>query len=131
MRQIYTSPRPENIERVVQLLAEHGIETTVTNRRVYQRPSYNRFSYSARDSGEDWPKVWITRAEDQTRAREVLREIGIEPATRYASELAAQRRPGAAGPGHHAYVASRVRTALVAAVGAMFVLLVLKMMGVF
>lgn len=131
MRQIYTSPRPENIERIVQLLAEHGIQTTVTDRRVYDRPGYSRFSYSARDSGEGWPKVWITRAEDQPRARELLREIGIEPATRYANELAAQRQPGAAGPARHAYVAARVRTMLVAAVGAMFLLLVLKMMGVF
>ena len=73
MRQIYTSPRPENIDRVVALLAEHGIETSVTNRSNYNRQSYQRFSYSARqDSRDSWPQVWITKADDHTRARALL-----------------------------------------------------------
>ena len=94
MRQIYTSPRPENIDRVIALLAEHGIETSVTNRSNYNRPSYQRFSYSARqDSRDSWPQVWITSADDYPRARALLREIGIEPVVRYGEELAAARNP--------------------------------------
>jgi hypothetical protein len=131
MRQIYTSPRQQNIERVVALMAEHGIATTVTNRRAYVRPSYSRFSYSQANDSEEWPKVWINRAEDQTRARQLLREIGIEPATRYVDALAVARDPALPDPERHRRAASRVRTAVMAAVGAAFLLLVLKMLAVF
>jgi hypothetical protein len=48
MRQIYTSPRQENIDAVVALMAEHGIEATVTNRSNYNRPTWQRFSYTQR-----------------------------------------------------------------------------------
>lgn len=79
MRQIYTSPRLENIERMVALLAEHGIETRVTEKPAYQRPSYSRPSF--RDSNtQAWPKVWIVDADDLPRARELLRGMGIETA---------------------------------------------------
>ncbi|MGH8157870.1 MAG: hypothetical protein ACREPQ_07100 [Rhodanobacter sp.] len=94
MRQIYTSPRPENIDRVVALMAEHGIEASVANRSNYNRQSWQRFSYSQRqDNRDNWAQVWITRADDYTRARELLREIGIEPVIRHADELAAARNP--------------------------------------
>ena len=94
MRQIYTSPRPENIDRVVALMAEHGIESTVANRSNYNRQSWQRFSYSQGQNNRDsWAQVWITRADDYTRARELLREIGIEPVIRHADELAAERNP--------------------------------------
>ena len=42
MRQIYTSPRNANIERVVQLMAENGIETSISNRRAYQGADWKR-----------------------------------------------------------------------------------------
>ena len=78
MRQIYTSQRQENIDRVVALMNEHAIEARVTNRSNWNRPSYQRFSYSERtDDREAWPQVWIVRADDYTRARELLRSIGI------------------------------------------------------
>ena len=94
MRQIYTSPRPENIDRVVALMAEHGIEATVANRSNYNRQSWQRFSYTQRQYNRDsWAQVWITRADDYTRARELLRQIGIEPVIRHADELAAARNP--------------------------------------
>jgi ferric-dicitrate binding protein FerR (iron transport regulator) len=131
MRQIYTSPRQQNIERVVALMAENGIATTVTNKRAYVRPSYSRFSYSQANDSEEWPKVWITHAADQTRARQLLREIGIEPATRYVDALAAARDPTLPDPERHRRAASRVRTAAMTALGAAFLLLVLKMLAVF
>lgn len=131
MRQIYTSPRHQNVERVVALMAEHGIATSVTNRRAYARPSYSRFSYSRTNDSEEWPKVWITHAADQTRARQLLREIGIEPATRYVDTLAAERNPALPDPERHRRAASRVRIAVMAAVAAAFLLLVLRMLAVF
>ncbi len=116
MRRIYASPRMENIERVVALMAEHGIATKVTNRRVYERSSYSRFSYARPGSSESWPAVWITRANDHTRARMIMREIGIEPATRFADELAAARNPPAAGRNRHLRIAMRVRLLVLVAV---------------
>jgi len=94
MRQIYTSPRNANIERVVQLMAEHGIQTTVSNRRAYQGSDWKRFSYSARGDRDSWPQVWVVHSEDQTKARQVLRDAGLEPAVRFADELAAARSVG-------------------------------------
>jgi hypothetical protein len=94
MRQIYTSPRQENIDRVVALMAEHGIEATVANRSNYNRPTWQRFSYTQRqDNRDSWAQVWISKADDYTRARALLREIGIEPVIRHSEELAAARNP--------------------------------------
>ncbi len=98
MRQIYTSPRPESIDAVVALMAEHGIAATVENRSNYNRPSYQRFSYSARsDDRSRWAQVWITHADDYPKARALLREIGIEPVVRHGEELAAARNPSPLG----------------------------------
>ncbi len=97
MRQIYTSPRQENIDAVVALMAEHGIEATVANRSNYNRPTWQRFSYTQRqDNRDSWAQVWISNADDYARARALLREIGIEPLIRHADELAAARNPAAA-----------------------------------
>ncbi|MEO8998951.1 MAG: hypothetical protein ABI227_06145 [Rhodanobacter sp.] len=94
MRQIYTSPRNESIDRVVALMAEHGIEATVANRSNYNRPTWQRFSYSQRnDDRSSWAQVWITHADDYTKGRALLREIGIEPVIRHGEELAAARNP--------------------------------------
>ncbi len=92
MRQIYTSQRLENVDRVIALLEEVGIATHVTNRSSYRNGDYKRFSYADRREHHQWPAVWIVRAEDQVQARKVLREAGLEPATRYADELALSRR---------------------------------------
>jgi ferric-dicitrate binding protein FerR (iron transport regulator) len=66
----------------------------VENRSNYNRPSYQRFSYSARnDDRSRWAQVWITHADDYPKARALLREIGIEPVVRHGEELAAARNP--------------------------------------
>jgi hypothetical protein len=94
MRQIYTSPRMENIQRVVALMAEQGIETSITNRRAYQGADWKRFSYAEKGDRDAWPQISVVRSEDQTRARQILRDAGLEPATRFADELAASRGAG-------------------------------------
>jgi hypothetical protein len=93
MRQIYTSPRQDNIDAVVALMAEHGIEAKVSNRSNYNRPTWQRFSYTQRQDRASWPQVWITSADDYAKARTLLREIGIEPVIRHGEELAAARNP--------------------------------------
>lgn len=129
MRQFYTSPRPENIDRVVALLAERGIKTTVTNRSNWNQPGYQRFSYSRqRENRASWPQVWVDHAEDYAQARAVLREIGIEPLVRHAEELALARNPSPEL--RRRSVALRVRRILLLAVAGAFVVLMLRYMGV-
>jgi hypothetical protein len=91
MRQIYTSARNENVDRVIALLREAGIETSVTNRSNYAGHDFRGPSYSAKSDRETWAQVWVVHSEDQARARAILREIGIEPPTRFAEELEQSR----------------------------------------
>jgi len=128
MRQIYTSPRQENIDRVVALMAENGIAASVANRSNYNRQSWQRFSYSAKtDERTKWPQVWIDHADDYTRARSLLQEIGIEPVIRFGEELAAERSPT---PGMlRARSITRVRRILLLLVLAGFAMITLRRMG--
>ena len=110
MRQIFSSPRIENVERVVALLNEAGIETRLTNRRAYAGHDFRGPSYSAKQDQSNWPAVWIVKAEDQPRARAILRDIGIAPATRFADELAQARQPKTEKP--HSRFGGKLRLAL-------------------
>ncbi|MGH8214840.1 MAG: hypothetical protein ACREPZ_04005 [Rhodanobacteraceae bacterium] len=116
MRRIYTSPRMENVDRLVAVMAEHDIATKVTNRRAYAGSTYRRFSYARPGHSDNWPAVWVKHASDHTRARKLMRDMGIEPATRYAEELAAYRARKVAGGRRPARTAARVRTAVLVAV---------------
>jgi len=59
----------------------------------------------------------VKHASDHTRARQLMRDIGIEPVTRYAEELAAYRFQKIGGSARSpARVAARVRTAVLVAV---------------
>ncbi len=129
MRQIYTSQRQENIDRVVALMSENAIETVVTNRSNWNRPSYQRFSYSGgAGDRERWPQVWISRADDYTRARELLLGLGIEPAIRHADELAAVRNPSPVVKRRN--TEARVRRIVLIAVVAAFAMVVLRYMHI-
>jgi hypothetical protein len=127
MRQIYTSPRVENVERVVAMLGEAGIATSVTNRRSWAGHDFRRPSYSARQDSGEWPQVWVVNAEDQPRARALMREAGIEPAIRHAEELA-RARSSAATPDRRRSLALVLRLALL---GAIAVLIMLHWSGIF
>ena len=127
MRQIYTSPRMENIDRVVALMAEHGIQTSVGNRRGYQGADWKRFSYTARADRDSWPNVSVVRAQDQTLARKLLREAGIEPATRFADELAAAR--GVGDPVQHRRASARIKLVVLALICGTCILIGLQMLG--
>ena len=91
MRQIYTSPRVDNVDRVVAMLNDAGIATSVTNRRAYAGHDYRRPSYAKPPDRDSWPQVWVVNADDQSRARALLRDAGVEPPTRFADELAEAR----------------------------------------
>ena len=126
MRQIYTSARIENVERVVALFTEAGIQTSVTNRRAYAGHDYKGPSYASRPDPSTWPQVWVVNAEDQPRARALLREIGVQPATRFADDLQRSRAAPVAEDKRSA-LAWKLRIALLAAIG---VLIILHVVGV-
>lgn len=124
MRLLYTSPRQENIDRVVALMAENGVETIITNRSNWNRPSYQRFSYTQRSENRDsWPQVWISRADDYTRARELLRQLGIEPIVRHGEELRMQRNPAASVYARREHTVTRVRRIVLLAILGVFMVL--------
>ncbi|MBL8263752.1 MAG: DUF2007 domain-containing protein [Xanthomonadaceae bacterium] len=77
MRQVFSSPRLENVERVATLLKEHGIETRVTNGRSYRGSRRGSFSYRENPEGDVRPAVWVVTSDDQPKAREILREMGL------------------------------------------------------
>ena len=76
MRQVFSSPRLENVERVAELLRAEAIEVRIVNGRSYKGSRRSNFSYREGASGPR-PSVWVVRAEDQTRARALLREAGL------------------------------------------------------
>lgn len=76
MRQIFSSPRLENVERVAQLLEEQGIEARITNGRSYRGARRGNFSYREADQ-QPQPAVWVVRSDDQPKARELLRALGL------------------------------------------------------
>jgi len=130
MRQIYTSPRQENIDTVVALMAEHGIEASVANRSNYNRQSWQRFSYSQqREDRSSWAQVWITHADDYSRARKLLVELGIEPVIRHGEELAAARNPSPLD--RRTRLATRIRRILLLAVLLVFMVQMLRYLHVF
>lgn len=83
MRQIFSSPRLENVEKVAELLEREGIEVRITNGRSYHGKRRRHFSYRAGADGTPQAAVWVIRSEDQPRARELMREAGLAgPTTR-------------------------------------------------
>lgn len=80
MRQVFSSPRLENVEGVVQLLRDAGIEVRVTHGRSFEGTRRRRFSY--RDNESPQPTVWVVRSADQVPARAILRDAGLLDTTR-------------------------------------------------
>ncbi len=80
MRQVFSSPRLENVEGVVQLLKDAGIEVRVTHGRAFEGKRRRRFSY--RDNDAPQPTVWVVNSADQVRARVILRDAGLLDTTR-------------------------------------------------
>ena len=80
MRQMFSSPRLENVEGVNQLFNDAGIETKITQGRSYKGNSRREHSYADKkrqiDSSQ-YPAVWVIKAEDYTRAREILHEADL------------------------------------------------------
>jgi hypothetical protein len=77
MRQVFSSPRLENVEGVARLLREAGIEVRISNGRSYRSGWNGRRSF--RDDARSGPQasVWVIKSEEQPKARAMLREAGL------------------------------------------------------
>ena len=82
MRQVFSSPRLENVERVAQLLRDAGIEVRITNGRSYKGRIQANFSYRDNARTDPIPAIWIVKSEDQPQGRKILRDAGMLDSTR-------------------------------------------------
>lgn len=82
MRQVFTSQRVETVEGVAKLLTDAGIEVAIRNGRTYQSKRGGQFRYTEPVPVQRQPSLWVRFAEDQPRAREILREAGLIDSTR-------------------------------------------------
>lgn len=115
MRQVFTSPRLENVEAVAELLRAEGIEVRISNDRSYRGNRRSHFSY--RDGVESGPQpaVWIVKSEDQPRGRQLLRDAGLLESSRAgeSSYLPLPALDGGGKRGEDAGKRSRMRIRLV------------------
>ncbi len=126
MRQIFASPRLDNVDRVVALLRIGGVEPIVSNRKKWSEGwDRNHMPYSDRQTKKDWPQVWV-RPADVVRAREILRDANLVPTTRVQDPnyIPAEPPLPSAGPG-------RLRLWLLVACALGAVLVGLRLFGVF
>ena len=93
MRQVFTSPRLENVEGVAELLREAGIEVYISDGRNYRDRKRRSFSYRDGARERPDPALWIVKAEDQPRAREMLRDAGLLASTRPGQTDSVQETP--------------------------------------
>jgi len=132
MRQIFSSQRVETAEGVAKLLRDQGIEVRLSNGRSYRSRRSGQFSYIDPVATQAQPTVWVVHADDQPRARALLRESGLIDSTRqdpaqtlpYLSEFRSQ-----AAPDTGKRWAWRIRVALLLAIGAVALVTVLRHRG--
>lgn len=82
MRKVFSSPRLENVEAVADMLRGEGIDVKIEHGRSYRGHRRGNFSYDTRNAPKQIPAVWIVRAEDQPRGRQLLRDMGLLESTR-------------------------------------------------
>ncbi|MEO8741591.1 MAG: pathogenicity-like protein [Lysobacteraceae bacterium] len=82
MRSVFTSPRLENVEAVAKMLVDAGIEVKVSQDRSYKGNRRRQFSFRESGNASENPQVWVLKAEDQPKARQILREAGLIDSTR-------------------------------------------------
>jgi len=127
MRQIFTSPRLENVEGVAKLLTDAGIEIKVTEGRSYKKLSRREFSYVDQKGGGNTPAVWVIKSDDYKRARELLHGIGLldtAPIPSYVPEVLQFKAAVAPSPQKRLM---RIKMTLLFVVGAMVAWTILKM----
>ena len=127
MRKIFSSQRVENAEAVAQMLRDADIEVRITNGRSYHSKRRGQFSYLDRSDGTNHPAVWVVHANDQPRAREILRDANLLQTTRTdhpTAEYAFREMPAQASNGRS--WAWRVRIILLAVIAGVILMMMLR-----
>lgn len=128
MRQVFTSPRLENVEGVAQLLRDAGVDIKVTDARSYRKVSRREFSYvEHKRDGSSPPSVWVVNSDDYKRARELLHDAGLletAAAPSYVPEALQLKTAEALTPQQKLF---RVKLLLLVLLGALVVLSLLRM----
>lgn len=129
MRKIFSSQRVENAEGVAQMLRDAGIEVRVTNGRSYRSKRRGQFSYLDKNDGTNQPSVWVVHADDQPRAREILRDARLLDTTRRdhpTAEYAFRDAPAQASGRSWAW---RIRIALLLVIAGVALVIMLRHRG--
>ena len=127
MRKIFSSQRVENAEGVAQILRDAGIEVRVTNGRSYRTKRSGQFSYTDKVNNDNQPAVWVVHANDQPRAREILRDKRLLDTTRRdhpTAEYAFRETPAEAGNGRG--WAWRIRIALLVVIAGVALVIMMR-----
>lgn len=127
MRKIFSSQRVENAEGVAQILRDAGIEVRVTNGRSYHSKRRGQFSYTDKVNNDNQPAVWVVHANDQPRAREILRDKRLLDTTRRdhpTAEYAFRETPAEAGNGRG--WAWRIRIALLVVIAGVALVIMMR-----
>lgn len=129
MRQVFRSQRLENVEAAADLLRKQGIEVRITNGRSWRGYRRGNFSYDLRKAHnpDQLPSLWIVRADDQPRARQILREIGLLESTREnnPAALSGDRFAFTPGTGANSPARKRLRIGLVVMIAVVIALIVI------
>lgn len=127
MRQIFTSQRVETVEGVAQLLRDAGIEVRITNGRSYHSKRGSQFSYLDTSKASTHPTLWVVHANDQPRAREILRDARLLDTTRRDHPTAEYAfRPEAAEAAPARNWGWRIRIGLLLVIGAVAMFITLR-----
>ena len=128
MRQVFRSQRLENVEAAADLLRKQDIEVKITNGRSWRGYRRGNFSYDLRKARdpEQLPALWIVNADDQPRARQLLRDLGLLESTREgnADALPNDRFSFVPGSGANSPSRKRLRIGLLASIGIVIALIV-------
>ena len=123
MRMMFSSARLENVEHVRKLFEDADIATKIVGGRSYKTYSRRGFSYNERQSSsnEPQPQLWVLRADDYRRAREILLENGLLDASpeSYIPESYRQQKKSISAPADRL---NKARMALLVAVIALMVI---------
>lgn len=132
MRQVFTSPRLENVEGIAKLLRDEGIEVRITHGRSYKGAIRGNFKYRDSQRTGPQPAVWVVKSEDQPRAREMLRNAGLLESTRtpgtesFLAPTVHEANDKSASPQQRAL---RIKIALLIGIGVALVLALSRVFG--
>jgi len=129
MRMMFTSPRLENVEAVQAMLHDAGIETKIVGGRSYKAFSRRGFSYNAKTpyGTESQAQLWVIRADDYRKAREILLDQNLLEEKREAFAPPSYRQAAVtADPGRKL---SKIRIVLLMGVMTVMVIQAIRLMA--